>query len=230
MTDSVVFSIVSQATLDSSPLEAQAASLHVAPGAGASSVFISTSSDVVTCADLMGDDSDPFGDSHGRLSEADDRALTEKFKAIGYHSAYDQSANDDDDGLATNPQHLAGFKNGYRASHDVAYRIGKLLGSSLVHNDRETGETLVLGQPIVVDLSKSSERVDQHLVLQPHQPPTFVELAKTIHSALIKLPSTSQLDGQLDSSSNSAYMEADVFPDVDPYLSKLELQLTQRKS
>jgi hypothetical protein len=54
MTDCVVFSIVSQATLDSSPLEAQAASLHVAPGAGASSVFISTSSDVVTCADLMG--------------------------------------------------------------------------------------------------------------------------------------------------------------------------------
>jgi hypothetical protein len=41
MTDSVVFSIVSQATLDSadsSPLEAQAASLPVAPGAGASSV------------------------------------------------------------------------------------------------------------------------------------------------------------------------------------------------
>jgi hypothetical protein len=121
---------------------------------------------------------------------ADDRALTEKFKAIGYHDAYDQSANDDDDGLATNPQPLAGFKNGYRASHDVAHRIRKQLGSSLVHNDKETGETLVL----------------------------------------VRLPSTNQLDGQLDSSSNSAYMEADVFPDVDPYLSKLELQLTQRKS
>jgi hypothetical protein len=89
---------------------------------------------------------------------------------------------------------------------------------------------LVLGEPIVVNLSKSSERVDQHLVLQLHQPPACVELARTIHSALIRLPSTNQLDGQLDSSSNSAYMEADVFPDVNPYLSKLELQLTQRKS
>jgi hypothetical protein len=94
--------------------------------------------------------------------------------------------------------------------------------------DKETGENLVLGQPIVVDLSKSHERVDQHLVLQP--PQLCVELAKTIHSALIRLPSTNQLDGQLDSSSSSAYMEADVFPDVDPYLSKLEKQLTQRKS
>jgi hypothetical protein len=137
MTDSVFFSIVSQATLDSadsSPLQAQAASLPVAPGAGASSVFKSTGSGVMACLDLMDDDSEPFGDSHGRLSEADDRALTEKFKAIGYHSAYDQFANDDDDGLATNAQHLAGFKNGYRASYDIAYRIGKLLGSSLIHN------------------------------------------------------------------------------------------------
>jgi hypothetical protein len=168
----------------------------------------------------------------GDFSEADDRSLTEKFKAMGYHNAYDQSANEanDDDDLATNEQHLAGFKNGYRASHDIAYRIGKVLGSSLIHNDKKIGETLVLGQPIVVDLSKCSERVDQQFVLQPPQLPTCVELAKTIRSALIRLPSTNQLDGQLDSSSNSVYMEADVFPDVDPYLSKLELQLTQSKS
>jgi hypothetical protein len=233
MTDSVVFSIVSQVTLDSadsSPLQAQAASPPVAPGA--SSVFKSASNSVMACSDLMDDDSDPFGDSHGTLSEADDRALIEKFKAIGYHNAYDQSSNEasganDDDGLATtNPQHLAGFKNGYRASHDVAYRIGKLLGSSLIHNNKETGEVLVLGQPIVVDPSKSSERLENDLP----RPPTCVELAKTIHSALMRLPSTNPMDDQLDSHSSSAYMEADECPVVDPYLSELELQLNQHKS
>jgi hypothetical protein len=99
-------SVKLQATLDSadsSPLEAQAASLLVAPGAGASSVFKSTSNVDVACSD-----SDDFVDSHGRLFEADNRALTEKFKAIGYHDAYDQSANDDDDGLATNPHSKMG--------------------------------------------------------------------------------------------------------------------------